>query len=187
MKIILLEVIILKLRNNLLFILFLITLFGLSKFIMITPNNNIIEHKDVKIEDLNSILKYKNKYMGNASNTTNLFNSLPLKDYPKTFQLFPDDLTLEINYEDKIKNIGENKVDKALIYNSTAAFALIQNLQQINYNFIDKKYKILRLDVEKGYDVELVELLKKDVWKIKVKDKLEDDKYVDNFINLISQ
>jgi hypothetical protein len=66
-----------------------------------------------------------------------------------------------LNYKDTIENINENKVNKALIYNSTAASALIDNLEVINYNFTNSKYKVLHSDVEKWYGKDLPGLLMK--------------------------
>lgn len=135
--------------------------------------------------DLESILKYKNKYMGNTSNSINLFYSLPLSNVGMSFENYPETFTLEVNYKETVWGIGEKNVNKTIIYNSTAAFALIDNLNEIHYNFTGKSYKVLRSDVEKWYGVKLSSMLKKDVWKSKVQKKLKDNEYVQNCINAI--
>ncbi len=181
-----------KTRNKIIVFLAIIgiILVGLVQGVIIPKYNHrtnhyIAEQQNPITHDLNSILKYKNKYMGNSSNITNLFYNLPLNNIPMSFQLFPDKLAVEVNYKDNIGNVNESKVNKALIYNSTAAFALIENLQVITYNFTGSKYKVLRSDVEKWYDTDLALLLKKDAWKNKVQRKLQDNGYVDNCIKSV--
>ncbi|MBW9151729.1 DUF4825 domain-containing protein [Clostridium estertheticum] len=167
-----------------------IVLFGLVQFNVIPRNNQknnqyMVQQQNPITHDLNSVIKYRNKYMGNSSNITNLFHKLPLSNIKMSLELFPNKLTAEVKYNDTIANINENKVNKALIYNSTVAFALIDNLQVINYNFTGSAYKVSRLDVEKWYGRELPGLLKKEEWKSKVQDKLEDNKYVSDFIKAV--
>jgi len=153
----------------------------------IIPQNNyekaqyITQQQNPSTHDLNSILKYKNKYMGNISNLSNLFYNLPLNNLGISFRLFPDKLTAEVNYKEAVWRINEsdeNKVNKALIYNSTAAFALIDNLEEIDYNFTGSSFKVKRADVEKWYGSNLSWLLTKDTWKNKVQDKLENYDFI---------
>ncbi|MEG0641144.1 MAG: DUF4825 domain-containing protein [Clostridium sp.] len=181
-----------KTRNK---IIILLGIVGIVLFIVvqgvIIPRNNqkhnqyIAEQQNPRTHDLNSILKYKNKYMGNASNIMNLFNTLPLNNIEKSFELFSDKLMLEVNYKDTIENINIDKVNKALVYNSTAAFALIDNLEVISYNFMGSIYKVLRTDIEKWYGEDLAELLNETKWKSKIQDKLEDNNYVNEFTKLV--
>ncbi|MBU3153745.1 DUF4825 domain-containing protein [Clostridium estertheticum] len=181
-----------KTRNNIIIGLAImgIVLFGLVQFIVIPKNNQknsqyMVQQRNPITHDINNVLKYRNEYMGNSSNIINLFHKLPLSNIKMSFELFPNKLTAEVNYKDTIANINENKVNKALIYNSTVAFALIDNLQVINYNFTGSAYKVSRLDVEKWYGRDLPGLLKKEEWKNKVQDKLEDNKYVNDCIKAV--
>lgn len=132
--------------------------------------------------DIENALQFKSKYMGDNSNIINLFNSLPLNNVGMSFRLIPDKLTAEINYKSYVKDIGEDQVNKALIYNATASFALIDNLEAINFNFIGTSYKVSRNDVANWYGVKLSTLLKKDVWEKTVQNKLKDSEYVLDFI-----
>lgn len=151
---------------------------------VIIPDNNkkrkqyAVEQQNPITHDLKSILKYKSKYMGDASNISNLFHTLPLSNEKMYFRLLPDKLTVEVNYEDVSVKINENSIKITLIYNSTAAFALVDNLQQITYNFKDSTYKVMRSDVEKWYGYKLSNLLNCDEWKMRVQNKLKDSKYV---------
>jgi len=155
---------------------------------VIIPQNNIkkeqyaAEQLDPVTHDLNGISKYKSKYMGDSSNIINLFYSLPLSNVGMTFELFPEELTLEVNYKETVGGIGEERLNKALIYNSTSAFALIENLEAIKYNFPGSSYKALRFDFQKWYGDDLSSLLIDYEWKSKVQDRLKDNDYINNFI-----
>jgi hypothetical protein len=137
-----------------------------------------VEQSNPLTHNLKSILKFKNKYMGNASNLSNLFRVLPLNELNRTFELFPDSLTVDINYKENPVNVEDNKLKAALLYNATAAFALIDNLEGIYFKFPSATYVVKRSDFEKWYGVELSALLEKELWKSKVQDKLEDSKYL---------
>ncbi|MGE5629522.1 MAG: DUF4825 domain-containing protein [Caulobacteraceae bacterium] len=135
---------------------------------------------DPLTQDFQSIVKYKNKYMGNAVNLANLFHSLPLNDIEMTFQLHPDTQTAEVTYNTTVADIGEDKLDRDLIYNATAAFSLIDNLKALKFNFEGSFYTALRGDFEEWYSTDLKTLAEKDAWKNKVQSKLGDDFYVLN-------
>lgn len=176
-----------KTRNNIIIALAIIgiVLFGIIQFSVIPKNNQrnyqyMVQQQNPLTHDINNVLKYRNKYMGNSSNIINLFHKLPLNNIEMSFGLFPDKLTTEVKYKDTIANINENNVNKALIYNSTVAFALIDNLQVINYNFTGSSYKVSRSAVEKWYGQDLSGLFKKEEWKSKVQDKLKDSGYVND-------
>jgi len=176
-----------KTNNKILIFLvvFGVILFGIFKGIVMpqmaqSKQLDTIEQQDPVKHNFESVLKYKNQYMGNASNLSNLFRSLPLSNIGVSFQLFPDTLTVDVNYKEAVDSIGEDKVNKALIYNATAAFALIDNLEAINFKFTGVSYKVLRSDVEKWFSVKLSTLAEKDTWKKTVQSKLDENEYVLN-------
>jgi len=181
-----------KTRNRIIIALSIlgIVLYGYVQGVVIPKNNEkkqqyIAQQQNPRTHDLDTILKYKSKYMGDFSNLANLFRTLPLNSIERSYELFPDKLIAQVNYKDSIDNISEEEVVKALLYNSTAAFALIDNLEGVNYNFPGTNFMILRSDVEKWYGEKLLGLLKKDEWKSKVQDKLLDNEYVNNFTNVV--
>ncbi|GAA0123260.1 MAG: DUF4825 domain-containing protein [Clostridium argentinense] len=166
-----------------------IIIFGLFQFVIIPKNNQktenyILSQQNPITHDLNTILEYKSKYMGSASNIGNLFYNLPLNDLIKSFELSPDNLTLQVNCKNK-DEVNEEMLNKALIYNSTAVFALVDNLEKINYNFSDFVYSFSRADVEKWYGEDLSSLIDKDKWKEKVQDKIKNKEYVNDCIKEI--
>jgi len=138
----------------------------------------LIAQQEPATHDLNTILKYKSKYMGNASNDANLFYHLPMSNTGMNFQLFSEKLALEVNYKDTIWNIGEKKVKRSLLYNSTAAFALIDNLQEVDYNFPGTSYRVKRTDIEELYS-NFADILQTNQWKTSVQAKMDDTQYVD--------
>lgn len=139
--------------------------------------------QDPEKHDFKAIIKYSNKYMGNASNIINLNYNLPLGNIQKTFQLVPDKLTVEINYEKDSSKIDQKTLSEALIYNSTANFVLIDNLQVIKFNFKEASYTISRDSVENWYDVKLSNLKNEAAWEKNVQNKLNNESYVDSFIS----
>ena len=65
-----------------------------------------------------------------------------------------------------------------MLYDATAAFALIDNLQRIDFVFLDESFTITRDAVSGFYDEPLSKLLKKNAWKEKVQAPLTSDDYV---------
>lgn len=127
--------------------------------------------------DIDYIMEYKNKYMGNASNLANLYLHLPLADVDRDFELESEELTLIVNYKETAARIGEVKLKTSLIYNATASFALIDNLQIITYNFTGSSYNVARSDVTALYD-DFGNITKNTTWKKEVQHKLTDEEYV---------
>ena len=181
-----------KTRNRIIVFLAIIgiILFVLVQGVIIPKNNQkndeyTAQQKSPITHDLKSVLKYNSKYMGDSSNLVNLFHTLPLNNIPMSFELFPDKLIAQVNYKDSIENISEDTAREVLIYNSTVAFALIDNLKEINYNFTGRAYKVKRVDVEKWYGTGLQGLLNENEWKSKVQDKLKGSDYVNNCSKVI--
>ncbi len=127
--------------------------------------------------DITSVLKYRSKYMGDSGNITKLMASLPL-EIETSFQLFPDVFTLEVNYKSSISALDQKHLETSLIYNATAAFSLIANLDAIHFNFEGISYKVKRSDVATWYGVDLSTLTNKETWHELVQSKLTDDDYV---------
>ncbi|QAA33189.1 DUF4825 domain-containing protein [Clostridium manihotivorum] len=169
----------------------LLSIVGVILFILVQgvviPRNNrakenyIMAQKNPTSHDLKSILKYKSKYMGDISNVSNLFHNLPLNDGQLSFKLIPENFILQVNYKDLEKRYSTEDIERGLMYNSTAAFALIDNLKQIDYSVDTVNYKVARNEFERLYNVKLPMLLEDSTWKEKVQDKLKDNSYVKNY------
>ena len=102
------------------------------------------------VSGIDNLIKYKNKYLGNNSNTGNLINSLPLASYGYAFEI--DGTNLIINYymTEWYYN-ADLYVNKSLIYNSVALFSLIDNLDSITYNFSGSSYYVNRNNIVDNY------------------------------------
>ncbi len=94
--------------------------------------------------DFGKVLSYEHKFMGNAGNNINLMNNLPLADIPRTFAQDPETFRFQLNYEQSVEDIGKEKVEKAILYNATAMFALIENMETIVFHFTDASYTVTR-------------------------------------------
>jgi hypothetical protein len=161
-------------------------LFSVVQFIIIPTINHrqeqyAVAQTDSLTHDINSVLKYKSQYIGDNSNTANLFYNLPLNNVSMKFQINSDDCSLTVNYLDTIWNIGEEKVQRDLVYNSAAAFSLIDNLTKITYEFSGKSYSFTRSQFENAFGTPLSSLLNQKVWSEKIQSKLDDTTFVEEF------
>lgn len=101
---------------------------------------------------IRQIIRYQSSYLGDNSNTGGLFNALPLSEYGFVFELDSDNggVTIDYHTTDWYGN-DDLYMEKAMIYNSVSAFALIRNLDYIRYNFSGSSYVITREKVEENY------------------------------------
>ena len=83
-------------------------------------------------------------YMGDNTKMVNLFNRLLLARAGVKLQLLSKELTIVVTYQTSIEKLKEENVQVALVYNSLAAFALVDNLEYLTYEFPDGKYQTSR-------------------------------------------
>ena len=136
---------------------------------------------------IDNIIKYKNKFVGNNSNDGNLISSLPLSEYGYVFEIDSNNLGLIINYHITDWYINENYyLEKSLVYNSVAIFALIDNVRYIKYNFSGKSYEIKRENVENNFPNynEIVEDgIDKNAFNKYLESKISDIDFIDMCFN----
>lgn len=130
--------------------------------------------------DFERIVKFKNPYMGNNSNDGNLNANLPLANIPHTFVIHPQTRELDIRYTETVQDIGLTRVQSSLVYNATANFALIDNLDSIKFEFPGTSYRVTRAQVQSWYGVTPSTLAHQTVWKQNVQSKLANSQYVEN-------
>ncbi|EIM05380.1 hypothetical protein A1A1_16485 [Planococcus antarcticus DSM 14505] len=163
------------------------SLFGVIQGIVL-PNikqdeaQYVKEQQEPLTHNFEASLPYKSKYMGNASNLFNLFHSLPLSHVEKTFQLDSEMLSAKVIYNERISDIGIEKVERSVVYNATAAFALIDNLEEVQFSFLDQNYQVLRSGIQAEYEVPLSELAEVEVWEKEVQLELKDPNRVRSFL-----
>lgn len=133
-----------------------------------------------KTNDFNNIVKFKNPFVGNNSNDVNLNANLPLANVPHTFSIDSTTRTLDVRYTKSERDLAMamSQFQASLVYNATANFALIDNLNAITFSFPGASYHATRAEVQTWYGIELSKLSNESTWKQKVQNKLSDLKYV---------
>ena len=99
------------------------------------------------------------------------------------FEINSETCALTVNYLDTVWNIGEEKVQCDLVYNSVAAMAAIDNLSGITYNFSGESYSFSRKQIEEVFGSPLSELLEQEKWNKEVQDKLNSTDFVEQFFS----
>lgn len=162
-------------------ILFCIIQFGIIPTNQKKQDEYAQHQTDALTHDIRSIEDYKSAYIGNASNVGSLYGALPLNNIGMKFEINSETYALTVNYLDAVWNIGEEKVQRDVIYNSVAAMATIENLLEITYNFSDKSYSFNRKQIEEVFGSLLSELLKQEKWRGEVQDKLKSSDFLKQF------
>lgn len=138
---------------------------------------------------IDNIIKYKNKYLGNNSNTGNLINKLPLSEYGYVFEIDSSKLELKIDYHTTDWYIKENLyLQKSLLYNAVSIFSLIENVDKITFNFSGNSYKAYRKQIEETYPNynDIIESgINKDNFNKDLEKKMNDNDFVEKTFNKI--
>ena len=139
---------------------------------------------------IDNIIRYQSKYVGDNSNDSHLINNLPLSEYGYTFEIDSKNLGLTINYHITDWYIEDNLyLQKGLIYNSVSIFALIENVEYIEYNFTGNSYKVARDTVKNSYPgyYKIVNnnVINKDEFNDKLESKINDNEFIENTFKII--
>lgn len=130
--------------------------------------------------DFAVIMKYKNPYVGNNSNTVNLFNAILLTDVPKKYQIDSEKCILTVHVEGT-GNRNKNEIRREVVYSSIASMAAIDNLSAVVYDFPDYEYTLQRKDIETILGDNLAKLLNEDIWYREIESKIDTKEFVDRF------
>jgi len=141
-----------------------------------------LEQRMPLTHDFGKIVKYKITYMGDASNTINLNNQLPLGFVGRNYELDSKVHKLIIKFDGTVSAIGEQTVKQAVIYNGAANFALISNMEAVEFRFKDRAYLVKRADIEEFLGSDLKDLGNSDNWKQEFPARIQDDEAVNRFI-----
>ncbi len=138
---------------------------------------------------IENIIKFKNKYIGDNSNDSHLIDSLPLSEYGYVFEIDSKNLGLTIDYHITDWYINENQyLEKCLLYNTVSIFSLIDNVQDITFNFSGNSYKVNRNQIENlypnYYDIISNEINKENFNKY-LENKMNDDEFIKNIFDKI--
>ena len=138
---------------------------------------------------IDNIIKYKNNYVGNNSNTGNLINNLPLSEYGYVFEIDSVNLELTVDYYITDWYINENHyLEKSLLYNSVSIFSLIDNVEELTFNFSGKSYKVNRKQIEElypNYDDIVSNEINKNNFNKYLENKMNDNDFVETIFNKI--
>lgn len=135
--------------------------------------------------NISNIIKYRNKYVGNNSNTGNLINSLPLSEYGYTFEIDSNNLGVSVNYHITDWYINENYyLKQSIVYNSVSMFWLIDNLEYIEFNFSGKTYSVSRDNVETNYPN--YSKISKYSFDRYVEERINDTDFIENIFDKIT-
>lgn len=135
---------------------------------------------------IENIIKYKNNYIGNNSNTGNLINDLPLSEYGYVIEIDSANLGLIIDYHITDWYItDESYFKKALIYNSVSIFSLIDNVEYIKFNFTGNSYMTTRDKIEENYPNYSKIKLSNENFNEYLEKKLNDGEFVENIFENI--
>lgn len=135
---------------------------------------------DARTHDFAAVRAYASPYVGNISNTVNLFYNLPLGDVPARFEI-GDDASLCVRYQAALAELDAAKVRRGLVYDSAAAFALIDNLSAVCYEFTDGSYTFTRTQMETVLGAPLSALCDGAAMHDRVQARLEDAEFVASF------
>lgn len=138
---------------------------------------------------IDNIIKYKNKYVGNNSNTGNLISNLPLSEYGYTLEIDSTNLGLIINYHFTDWYINKNNyLEKSLLYNSVSIFALIDNVDYLEFNFSGTKYRVTRkqiIDIYPNANMIITQDINKDNFNNYLEKKMNDNEFINDIFNQI--
>lgn len=141
------------------------------------------------ISAIENLLQYQSKYIGNNSNTGHLIGALPLSEYGYVFEIDSENcgLTIDYHFTDWYDN-DDLYIERALIYNSVSAFALIDNLENITFNFSGSSYSITREIIEENYpnynNIYIDGAIDTERFNQHVGQKMNDSVFVSNIIKL---
>ena len=101
---------------------------------------------------IENLVRYQSKYLGDNSNTGHLIEALPLSEYGFVFEIDSENYGLVIDYHFTDWYDNENGyIEKALVYDSISLFSLIDNLENIKFNFSGSSYYITRTKLQQKY------------------------------------
>ncbi len=146
----------------------------------------LLEEEDLKQLDpethnFQKVLKYESPYMGNASNNMNLVDHLPMSDMPRMFQQDPSEYKFTVNYEISVEEIGKGQVEKSVLYNATAIFALIENMETVEFSFVDQTYTVTRERANNWFEEDVKSFKNEKVFMKKVQLPIIESDHLDEW------
>ncbi|WP_145320969.1 DUF4825 domain-containing protein [Paenibacillus xylanexedens] len=130
------------------------------------------EQKNPLTHDFAALAKYRSPYMGDNSNLSHLNQALPLRERLNGYQLYPETFTVQVNYSLDTREMDAEELERILVYNAVANFVMIDNLEQIVYQFENTSHTLRRESAQQWTGTELKELQNTELWNSIVREKL---------------
>ncbi|WP_458127165.1 DUF4825 domain-containing protein [Paenibacillus sp. Z3-2] len=144
------------------------------------------EQQNPLTHDFAALAKYRSPYMGDFSNLSHLNQALPLRERLNGYQLYPEKFTAQVNYSMNTHEMNTQELDRILIYNAVANFVMIDNLEQVVYQFENTTHTLSRQAARQWAGTELKKLQKTDLWNSTVRDRLvESEQVKDAFSQIV--
>ena len=177
-----------KERNTAILILFLLgvllSAMVYGTFLAPTSSSEEIIYSQEPLEhDINAVLPYKNLYIGDMNNFSNLLKDLPMSDLLDGCSLDLETLIVTVNYP-YTTQLPQDYLQRALVYNAVASFCLIDNLEGICFKTEEEAYLFDRVTIEEMFGDSLKLLLNN--WEAGFRDRLADQEFVGNLFNQAS-
>ncbi len=138
---------------------------------------------------IDNIIKFKSKYVGDNSNDSHLIDSLPLSEYGYVFKIDSENLGLTVDYHITDWYINENQyLEKCLLYNTVSIFSLIDNVQNITFNFSGNSYRVSRNQIQElypNYNDIADNGINKDNFNKYLENKMNDSKFIEETFSKI--
>lgn len=137
----------------------------LSIFLLTNPltAKDPYEVEEIKTYHVDTLIEFKNPYVGDASNVGNLISQLPYAEFRQGMSLqtenTPYGITAKYNFTST--DIDRNLIESNLHNNALVMFALIDNVDKIDFNLTigseKKRIQFSREQLQQNYDKDLRE------------------------------
>ena len=140
----------------------------LSAFLLTNPltNKSPNEIGNTKKYHTETLLQYKNPYVGDASNVSNLLHQLPYADYRQgiSLQTGKEPYGITTKYDFSTSGVNLDQVETELYNNALVMFALIDNVDLIAFDIRmangERKFQFSREQMQQNYINDLREYAK---------------------------
>ncbi|WP_410503034.1 DUF4825 domain-containing protein [Exiguobacterium acetylicum] len=131
------------------------------------------------------LFEQQGTYLGDNSNVRDIVQRLPHGDQLKKMELSTKDkpYQLTLHYAEYEKGQIEQKSNRTAIYNATALFTLIPNVDQVNMTIEDASYHFTKQQLRDWYGKDFTTYDNEKALKSFTKPFIEDSKRVNDLLN----
>jgi len=131
------------------------------------------------------LFEQQGTYLGDNSSVRNIVQQLPHGDQLKKMELSTKDkpYQLTLRYAGYEEGQVEQKSNRTAIYNATALFTLIPNVDQVNVTIEDSSYHFTKQQLRDWYGKDFTAYDNEKALKTFTKPFIEDSKKVDTLLN----